>query len=211
MVVFSQIDISDVNESDVLFLQKNLKRHFSDKAGLQRKDSVMGKALLCCMLKECYGITDFFVDCDDNGKPFIVNGTIHFNISHCDNRVICVCSDGEVGCDIERIREYNKKIVRRFFSAEEYKVLSESKTPDADFIRMWTLKESVLKYSGEGLSGGLDFWNFSRHYKQEKFQINGLYFICFEKDNYIISVCSLYNEVNEFDIDINKFIRIERG
>ena len=97
----------------------------------------------------------------EKGKPFIEDHPeLHFNLSHSKNKVMCVLSDIEAGCDVEWVRDrkdFERKISNRFFSDEE-KAYIESRIKlgkregtDA-FFTVWTLKESYIKYTGEGLS-----------------------------------------------------------
>ncbi len=205
MLIYSLISVSDMSESDVDFLRKNISPNFSMNSNMQRKESVSGKALLTYILKEKFGITDFFVECTESGKPYLSTAAVHFNISHCDDYVLCVCGDKAVGCDIEKIKPYNEKVARRFYTDSECKILTDSQNPDVDFMRMWTLKESALKYSGVGLSGGLDRWDFSEYYNREKFCFKGLDFTCWQQGDLIISICSVNNSgMEEFKTDVKK-------
>ena len=89
----------------------------------------------------------------DKGKPYLVDYPgVFFNISHSGNRVMCTVADRPVGCDVEYIETNKKttdKIARRFFSEAEQRYLCESST--SAFYDIWTLKESFLKCTGEGL------------------------------------------------------------
>lgn len=204
MLIYSLVDASAVAESDVEYLRDRISSHFSKRVNLQRRESVLGKALLAHMLKEMYGVDNFFADCSENGKPFIVNSPLHFNISHCDDYILCVCANRAVGCDVEKVRPYNEKVACRFFTSDEFNVLSGSKNRDADFMRMWTLKESALKFSGEGLSGGLNRWDFSEYYTRDSFCIKDFNFTCRTYGDYIVSICSTDSEIKEFKTDIIK-------
>ena len=57
----------------------------------------------------------------ENGKPFLKDyPAVFFNLSHSGERVMCAIADCEVGCDVERIRDTDFKIAKRFFHEEEY-------------------------------------------------------------------------------------------
>src|SRR5690554_253809 len=59
-----------------------------------------------------------------NGKPYIDNeDNFHFNISHSGDWVVCAVSYRPVGIDVERIKEIDFAIAKRFFSKEEAKDL----------------------------------------------------------------------------------------
>lgn len=88
------------------------------------------------------------------GKPVLKNGglKVFFNLSHSGDRAMCVVSDCPVGCDVETVKE-NKRVADRFFTKAEAEIAGES----ADsFTRLWTLKESFIKTTGEGLGRGLN-------------------------------------------------------
>lgn len=95
----------------------------------------------------------------EHGKPSLLtpNSPLLFNMSHAHERaMIAISKDVEVGIDIE----YKKKdhsilaLAKRFFSPEEYQVLSElpENSQLAAFYRCWTLKEAYLKMTGLGMS-----------------------------------------------------------
>lgn len=93
-----------------------------------------------------------------NRKPYLPDfPEIHFNLSHSGTMVMAVCSDREVGCDIERLGKADMRVARRFFHEDEWKQLEVLETAGSEqerddlFFRLWTLKESVLKVTGEGI------------------------------------------------------------
>ncbi len=104
------------------------------------------------LLKE-YGVTAPPVfEYGEHGKPFILgHSDIHFNLSHCREAVICVVSNRPVGVDIESIRTYNSSLVCYTMNEMEVRQIEQSERPDVEFIRLWTMKEAVLKLSGDGI------------------------------------------------------------
>jgi phosphopantetheinyl transferase len=86
-----------------------------------------------------------------NGKPYLRDGSVYFNLSHSGEYVVLAVSDREVGVDIEKIKPYPKKVATRFFTQKEQAWL-ESESTDENFFRIWTGKESVMKAAGQGLS-----------------------------------------------------------
>ena len=80
---------------------------------------------------------------------------IHFNLSHCREAVLCVVSDRPVGCDVESIREFHESLVRYTMNDAEVRQIEQAPHPAAEFIRLWTMKEAVLKLSGEGIRDDL--------------------------------------------------------
>lgn len=121
---------------------------------LGRKTCAAAYLLLCEGLQKEYGITERpLFDYGEHGKPFIVgHPDIHFNISHCREAVLCVVSDRPVGADIESFREYKASLVRYTMNDAEIARIEQSDHPEVAFIRLWTMKEAKLKWSGRGIT-----------------------------------------------------------
>lgn len=148
-----------------------------------RKTCAAAYLLLCEGLREEYGISEKPVfEYGEHGKPSIVgHPEIFFNMSHCREAAICVLSNKPVGVDIESIRPYNESLARYTMSDEEMALIESAERRDVEFIRLWTLKEAVLKCSGEGIRN--DMKHVLDGLKDAKTVIN-------EKKNYIFSVVS---------------------
>lgn len=90
------------------------------------------------------------------GKPVLASGEAYFNISHSFERVVCAVSDKPVGVDIEKIRPFSRGVINRFFNDSESEYVERAKSEDEArkrFYELWTLKESYVKMTGEGLKG----------------------------------------------------------
>lgn len=118
-----------------------------------RKTCAAAYLLLCEGLRKEYGITEKPVfEYGEHGKPFIIgHPEIHFNMSHCREAAVCVISSRPVGVDVESIREYKDSLVRYTMNEAEIAQITQSSRPEETFTRLWTMKEAVLKLSGEGL------------------------------------------------------------
>ena len=118
-----------------------------------RKRCVLAFALLQRALREEYGINEVpeFVY-NEFGKPSFSNLPIHFSLSHCKDAVACAVSDHNIGIDVETIVPYNPDVARRVCTAAELEMLEQSDNKDAEFIKLWTVKEAISKYEGMGLS-----------------------------------------------------------
>lgn len=81
------------------------------------------------------------------GKPYKRNPPF-FNVSHSGNTAaIFVNDDAEVGLDIQKIKEFDGKLINYVFSKEEKKGVYS----DKDFAVRWTMKEAAVKCVGTGL------------------------------------------------------------
>ena len=92
-------------------------------------------------------------------KPFFLNCPLKFSLSHSEEMALCAAGDTEVGCDTEFVRPVEHSIAERFFAREEAEYLAKIRDENARtdaFFRLWTLKESVIKCAGKGLSMPLD-------------------------------------------------------
>mgnify|MGYP002532990660 FL=1 len=139
--------------------------------------SKTSKELLEIALKE-EGITSYKISKSINGKPYIDNSNIFYNISHKNKMVGLIISNSEVGLDIEYIDTENIKresTLKYFFTEKE----RESITNNEELLTLWTKKESYIKLNGGMLRDaiGLDINN------------TNVIFDTFKLDNYIITIC----------------------
>lgn len=88
------------------------------------------------------------------GKPYFEGASgPEFNISHSGLWVVCAMSDQPVGVDVETVVASSVDVARQF--APDELALVEQLSGDErtrEATRLWTLKESYLKFLGRGLS-----------------------------------------------------------
>ena len=94
---------------------------------------------------------------NEYGKPFLKNNNIQFNMSHSHDMVSYIISlDYRVGIDIEfhdRTIDIHGLSCLIFTPKEqEFVITLESKEKLELFYNLWTIKESLIKASGQGLS-----------------------------------------------------------
>lgn len=96
----------------------------------------------------------------EDGKPYLEGAEdVYFNLSHSGDMVLCAIAPREVGCDVEKIRKRELAVARRFFTVQEYEKIASLEDEAARremFCRYWTLKESFLKVTGQGIRLGLN-------------------------------------------------------
>lgn len=98
------------------------------------------------------------------GKPYYDSKEkYYFNISHCKNAVVVAAAKKPVGVDVEGPRRVRYRTVEQCCSADEKKYIfgisnpvegmgeNLSKEEMKRFLHLWTLKESYVKMTGEGL------------------------------------------------------------
>jgi len=122
-----------------------------------QRECVLAYLLLKRALKEVYGIDENPEIIElEGGKPVLKHHPeIHFNLSHCKEAVACVVSNEPVGVDVERVRNYDKKLARYVLNDEEFEEVEKSDDKAKEFIKYWTKKEAVLKLTGEGIRSDL--------------------------------------------------------
>ena len=162
---YSELDEQELLGSDELtrannfFFQRDRNRFIKDRINL--------KKILSQYVRS--NPKDMDVSIKENGKPYLKNSKIEFNISHSEDLSVYAVSKNEIGVDIEKIREIPniEGIVKYFFTEKEAGQVkfSEGKQRNRIFLKIWTQKEAVGKMLGIGL-GHLDENN-SKYYVED--------------------------------------------
>ncbi|MEJ7833843.1 MAG: 4'-phosphopantetheinyl transferase superfamily protein [Nocardioides sp.] len=93
----------------------------------------------CC--PECGGF---------HGRPELPGTGLTASISHSGDLVAVAVTDaGWVGVDVEVVREVPPSLLSRVLSAHERGLATDA----ASFFAIWTIKEALLKASGQGVGG----------------------------------------------------------
>lgn len=124
------------------------------------------------------------------GKPCWEGSRWHFSLCHTRQAVFCAISDGVVGLDAEKIRPVSPAVISRVLSPEELQQFDGS---DEAFMRLWTLKEAYVKYTGEGLQGYPNKISFDG----TKLLGSELSFACLRHRDWMVSVCTALPETLE--------------
>ena len=176
--------------------QERKEKILSYKFENGRKES-LGSALMLQKVLFQNNLTPQNIKYGQNGKPEISG--LNFNISHSKNFVICSVSENPVGCDIEKIRPVKSGFEKRFFTQNEVsyleKFLGDEKLKQ--FCRLWTMKESYMKFTGEGMKLALNRFEFIIEDSVKVFR-DGVLCSCFIKEyeflDYCISICAQKND-----------------
>lgn len=119
-----------------------------------RQSKLLGKLLLGRCLADLGSGSGVLHDLAYNqyGRPFL-DYPLDFNISHSGECVVCaVATEGKVGVDVEQIRMVPLEDFSTCFNAREWSEITAAPAKYAKFFQMWTIKESVMKAHGGGLS-----------------------------------------------------------
>ncbi len=114
----------------------------------------LGAGVLFREVLERAGLKDFSLEYRERQKPYLKGKSdVFFNLSHSGERAALALSDREVGVDIERTKEFTDSLLDFVFDEDE-KGYTDKTAPEADtfYTRLWTCKESVMKFYGKGLS-----------------------------------------------------------
>lgn len=129
------------------------------KSVTARNDTFLGRLLLRAALFEQYGMlpSETYIERQTGGKPYLLDfPDIHFGISHTATCVVCAVSPIPVGIDAEsrgNRRRYDRIITRLFSEKEREYVLDDISVSEDRLLEIWTMKESFVKLTGEGISG----------------------------------------------------------
>ena len=151
-------------------------RQFAD-----RRNCVISYLMLKIGLQECFQIVDFTLGYGENEKPYLAEyPDVYFNISHCSCGCAVAVADSPIGVDIQDIRPFSWEIARRVCSKQELEVLGRSSDRDWEFTRIWAMKESYVKMTGQGIRCNLSGINtLSRKSIQVSDVSNGVIAVCF--------------------------------
>lgn len=126
---------------------------------------------------------------EKNGKPFLCSGQMQFNLTHSDGLSMCAVSKSPVGIDAEKKRTFSPSLLKRITGEKEHEAVLKSDDANCYSTKLWTLKESFFKQSGEGLCAGLKTTDFSKVLFENEFDLYGLHFESFELEDFLVSVC----------------------
>ncbi len=149
-----------------------------------KRQSIAAYLLLDRLLNGAWGLSIKDLLFNKNGKPYFENGP-HISLSHSGDYACAAVSSSPIGVDIEKLREFDLKILDRFFTHREKSYILKRDTQKR-FFTLWTLKEAVIKREGRTLSDlskiRLIIFGNRIFYKNFKFKT-------FFHENYVISVC----------------------
>lgn len=152
------------------------------------------------------------------GKPYVtIDKPLSFNWSHAGDWILFAMDSKTVGVDVEYIHHVKElDLAKRFFAPQEVAQL-ETMSPEASrrhFFKLWSLKESYIKWKGTGMSTSLDSFYFIDQKEQGWKFYNYYGDICFFRlllldDNHYAVVCTsrFYKKVLVEKLDAEQFLR----
>ncbi len=167
----------------------------------------LGAGILLAEALPRYGARPEDITLGPEGKPQVEG--IYFNLSHSVRMAVCAVGKQPVGCDVEKIDKEPDKMADHFFHPGETDLLHrcETKRRDELFFRLWTLKESYLKMTGEGLRLPLNSFEILIGQEEVRVRRDGEILPCHIREypvpGYKLSVCALENRFAEHIVYIN--------
>lgn len=181
-------------ENFLEFLPKSRQEKFNRLKRKNDRDNCAAAYLLLRFALKENEIENFEIVIGENGKPFLKDGEMFFNISHCAEGVAVVLDTALVGIDVQELGDFNEKVTKRFFDESENKKINASPNMAKAFTRIWTLKESAIKCEGKSLAnlGEFSFGDYEKFF--EKYEKK---FSCLSEKNVLISICGnrYYDEI----------------
>ena len=86
------------------------------------------------------------------GKPYFIEGDLHFSITHTDRHVFCALSDQPVGIDAEELtRVIKPQLADKLLSPSEKAHYEAARDKNRTLLTFWVLKEALGKLEGKGM------------------------------------------------------------
>ena len=150
-------------DNEMLFREKvrQLSPYRQQKIAILRHEKDKNRSLAAGLLLDhalaAYGLQERSVEYEigEWGKPALrYHPEICFSLSHSGDYAICTIGDRPLGNDIERVKDGRLKVADRFFAQEELSWLYEAGEEEQTqrMFRLWTMKESFLKVTGQGMT-----------------------------------------------------------
>ena len=118
--------------------------------------SILCRGLLRRILADCLNTepSELRFKRNAQGKPFLEDGKLDFNVSHSRDRLLIAVTAGRaVGIDIEFRRSglNMESIAKRWFAPEEQEFFQALEKPEEGFFEIWAKKEAYVKALGLGI------------------------------------------------------------
>ena len=84
----------------------------------------------------------------EKGKPFFKNAKFHFSISHSNEILTVAFSKSNVGVDVQFLLLFEYRLALLVCNNDEFDLIANSKNRDLEFTKLWTKKESIVKFHG---------------------------------------------------------------
>ena len=153
------VAISHIDDSldDTGVLEKNEVDEFREIKNETRKSEFINTRHLLKNLAEKFGypLSDFQIQKDEQGKPYALtnNNQLYLSIAHIPEFILCgISAEKDFGLDLEPVsRKVHEGLKKRIYHPEE-----DADVKSLELIRLWTIKEALVKLQGGGLRTNLN-------------------------------------------------------
>lgn len=152
-LIYADVSSLTARAKDTPLSAYRLERLKRVKTPQAKRQGLGAEILLIQALRRCSPETKLPLEIavGENGKPYFPGKELRFSLSHSGEIALCALSNREVGADVERMRAFDENLSRRFFTEAEQEYISQAKDRAHAFTQVWTLKESYIKATGQGL------------------------------------------------------------
>lgn len=166
-----------------------------------KKRSLVSAYLLDAMCRDLE-INNPVYEYTEKGKPFLSGVDSAFNNSHSGDYVALAYHRDTVpvGVDIQQLRVMRDGMERRLLYEKEKALLPEEEKNRWQYLnRLWTIKESFVKMTGEGLSRDFRtvFVDFEKEIVMTDDGIKAEFGVWEWKEDYFLAVCTINSETCE--------------
>jgi 4'-phosphopantetheinyl transferase len=182
-LIHTDTDIAGIPEVELLATLSDEEKERADRFRFDydRQNFVLRRGLLRQLLGDalCVAPSRIRFASTEVGKPYIAfpeNAGLWFNLAHSGRQIVYAFSKHpDIGIDIERIRTVDDidQLALKYFSAEEYAIIVNlpSWEKNKAFIRIWCIKEALIKASGCPLEHGLAAFDVATQYRMNRFRV----------------------------------------
>lgn len=149
--------ISEINPSstadEAVFSHYRLDKLRAAKNAARRAEGICAERLLIYALRDTMPEIKFPVEIvtAESGKPELADVPLCFSLSHSRDYCACTVYDRAIGVDIQKRAAADMRILERRFTLREREYVLNSADREAEFTRVWTMKESYVKALGTGI------------------------------------------------------------
>ena len=209
MAILYYVDFSTADKEEIL-------NQYADKVDSERLSKItrtrditarVRSLLAGYLLQRAVGgedVLDLQYVYKNQGKPYLKDyKNLYFNLSHSGTVVACLVSGQEVGLDVQQYVTVKEGLAKRFFTKEECATLEsvEGHTQyEQLFFELWSIKESYIKYTGQGMKQGIDTFTIDKEKEQIKDHDETVSYQVIKIDKlpeYAISACMKQKEAIE--------------
>jgi len=192
-----KIALNQVSEYSDVYCSKHFPERFKKSKQFVFKEDRLRCIGAGILLYEVLKLEDKDVKKGEFGYPYSDSIREYFNISHSGDYVVLAVSDNKVGIDIEQNTGIKDDEIlpvgRTVYTENELKWIFEGIDKRKRFFMLWTLKESISKAFGMGLTIDVQSFDVTPIINDNTIEINGrtIYGKVFSDSEKCLSVCSI--------------------